>query len=182
MSTKIAIRSEKRATASRPAPVVVSRHTESARFVAANRVFFRLYQASNLMHRTGSRAVSGHGATTQQWAVMGALARPAVIETGMSVKDMMLLLAVSRQSLSVMLNRLEGLALVERVRTEGDGRVRRIRLTAHGRKCWTQMLSDIRGYYSAALADFSTQDAEILFGLLDRLTVKLRDLDEPELD
>ncbi len=46
------------------------------RFDVANRLFFRLYQSSNLMHKNGTKAVASFGSTTQQWAVMGALARP----------------------------------------------------------------------------------------------------------
>ena len=47
-------------------------------FDVANRVFFRLYQASNLMHKQGTRYVGKFRTTTQQWAVLGALARPLV--------------------------------------------------------------------------------------------------------
>lgn len=143
------------------------------RFDVANRVFFRLYQSSNLMHRTGTRAVSAHGATTQQWAVMGALSRASVVEQGMSVKDLMAFLAVSRQSLTMALNRLERLDLVERVRADADGRVRNVRLTRTGRTSWTRMLAEIRDYYEAALAEFSDEEAETLFRLLDRLTQRL---------
>ncbi len=56
------------------------------RFDVANRLFFRLYQSSNLMHKNGTKAVASFGSTTQQWAVMGALARPRVRNEGMSVK------------------------------------------------------------------------------------------------
>lgn len=149
------------------------------RYDAANRVFFRLYQASNLMHRTGTRAVAAHDATTQQWAVMGALSRPAVARSGMSVKNLMAFLAVSRQSLTVALNRLEGLRLVERARPDSDGRVRHIRLTETGRTTWRAMRRDIRAYYTAALSDFSREEAEQLFALLDRLTRALHGLDVP---
>ncbi len=144
-----------------------------ARFDVANRVFFRLYQASNLMHRTGTRAVSDHGATTQQWAVMGALARPGASAAGLSVKELMAFLCVSRQSLTLVLGRVEGLGLVERARLESDGRVRRIRLTALGRRTWRAMLADIGAYYTAALTDFSPAEADTLFRLLDRLTKSL---------
>ena len=41
----------------------------------ANRLFFRLYQCANMLHKTGSRAVEAEGLTTQQWAVLGALSR-----------------------------------------------------------------------------------------------------------
>jgi len=74
------------------------------------------------------------------------------------------------------LNRMARLGLVERVRLETDGRIRRIRLTASGRMAWQEMLVDIRGFYAVAIADFATEDAEQLFVLLDRLTAKLSDL------
>jgi hypothetical protein len=41
----------------------------------ANRLFFRLYQCANMLHKTGSRAVEAEGLTTQQWAVLGAVSR-----------------------------------------------------------------------------------------------------------
>jgi MarR family transcriptional regulator, organic hydroperoxide resistance regulator len=174
MSIKASPRRSKRPSVAKPAA------RSDARFDVANRVFFRLYQSSNLMHRTGTRAVATHSATTQQWAVMGALARTTHLADGMPVKELMRFLAVSRQSLTIVLNRLEGLALIERVRVNGDGRVRRIRLTRHGRTSWTAMLTDIHGYYAAAIDGFSTADAQLLFTLLDRLLINLRGLDISE--
>ena len=49
----------------------------NARIELANRLFFRLYQCANMLHKTGTRAVEAEGLTTQQWAVLGALSRPA---------------------------------------------------------------------------------------------------------
>ena len=46
----------------------------------ANRIFFKLYQCANMMHKTGTRAVQDEGITTQQWAVLGALSRPETSE------------------------------------------------------------------------------------------------------
>ncbi len=90
-----------------------------ARFDVANRMFLRLYQASNLLHKTGTKAVSAYGATTQQWAVLGALSRPGAREAGMTVKDLVRFLMVSRQNLSAVLDRLETAGHVERLRSEG---------------------------------------------------------------
>ncbi len=144
--------------------------TDAARFDVANRLFLRLYQASNLMHRTGTRAVSGFGATTQQWAVLGALSRPAARQGGMTVKELMGFLMVSRQNLTAVLDRLEGGGMVERTRTAGaDGRLRHVRLTAAGEARWTAMHRDIRDYYRAALDGFSIEECLALFRLLDRL-------------
>ena len=83
-------------------------------FDVANRVFFRLYQASNLMHKQGTRYVSQFGTTTQQWAVLGALARPLVRGEGMTVKDLMEFLGVSRQNLTIILDRLEARDWIKR--------------------------------------------------------------------
>jgi DNA-binding MarR family transcriptional regulator len=147
-----------------------AREEAQARFDIANRLFLRLYQASNLMHKTGTRAVSAYGATTQQWAVLGALSRPAVRERGMTVKELIGFLMVSRQNLTAVLDRLEAGGLVERLRTAGsDGRLRHVRLTPAGEDVWAEMLGSIRRYYDAALDGFSTEECVLLFRLLDRL-------------
>ena len=36
----------------------------------ANRLFFRLYQSANMMHKTGTKALDETGITTQQWAIL----------------------------------------------------------------------------------------------------------------
>ena len=48
-----------------------SKNTEIAKMELANRLFFRLYQCANMLHKTGTRAVEAQGLTTQQWAVLG---------------------------------------------------------------------------------------------------------------
>jgi hypothetical protein len=57
---------------------------QEAEMELANRIFFRLYQCANMLHKTGSRAVEQQGLTTQQWAVLGALSRPDA-KAGMGV-------------------------------------------------------------------------------------------------
>lgn len=154
---------------------------EQARFDVANRLFLRLYQASNLMHKTGTRAVGDFGATTQQWAVLGALSRPSVRDRGMTVKQLIGFLMVSRQNLTAVLDRLEQAGLVERVRTAGaDGRLRHVRLTPQGIDIWGAMLGSIRRYYDSALDGFTTEECVLLFKLLDRLRDGLSRMQEPE--
>lgn len=152
----------------------------AARFDVANRLFLRLYQASNLMHKTGTRAVSGFGATTQQWAVLGALSRPMAREQGMTVKQLMAFLMVSRQNLSAVLDRLESAGLVQRARSAGDGRLRHVSLTPEGDRVWAGMLASIRRYYHDALTGFTTEECVLLFRLLDRLKESLGQLAEPD--
>jgi DNA-binding MarR family transcriptional regulator len=124
----------------------------------ANRLFFRLYQCANMLHKTGSRAVEAEGLTTQQWAVLGALSRP-VAEAGMSVGDLARYLMVSRQNLSGLISRMERDGHV-RVAPHGqDRRSRVISMTDNGRHVWlVQAQPKIRAYYEEILGDFSVND------------------------
>ena len=140
----------------------------TASFDTANRLFFRLYQCANLVHKNGTRAVESFGSTTQQWAVLGALARPRVHGPGMTVKDLIAFLEVSRQNLSVVLERLEGRGLVERVRDAEDGRSRRVRLTAAGDTLWAEMHAPIDAFYTQALSQLSADEQARLIALLDK--------------
>lgn len=131
---------------------------ESAKMELANRLFFRLYQCANMLHKTGTRAVADEGLTTQQWAVLGALSRPKV-EGGMSVGDLARYLMVSRQNLSGLISRMERDG---HLTINADGRDRRSRLvtmTDSGRHVWLALaLPKIHTYYEQILGDFSIND------------------------
>ena len=133
-------------------------NNEAVRMDLANRVFFRLYQCANMLHKTGTRAVEAEGLTTQQWAVLGALSRPAV-QGGMSVGDLARYLKVSRQNLSGLLGRMERDG---HIGTAPDGRDRRSRLVAmteSGRHVWlSEAQPKIHDYYEQVLAGFSVND------------------------
>jgi DNA-binding MarR family transcriptional regulator len=144
-------------------------HAAAADFDIPNRLFFRLYQASNLLHKQGTRYVQDFGATTQQWAVLGALARPHVEAEGMTVKDLIEYLDVSRQNLAAVLDRIEERDWIERVVDANDARSRRIRLSASGRTTWRKMQTPIQAFYGASLKTFSPAEQAELYRLLDKL-------------
>lgn len=124
----------------------------------ANRLFFRLYQCANMLHKTGSRAIEAHGLTTQQWAVLGALSRPQAAG-GMKLGDLARYLMVSRQNLAGVVGRLERDGRVESAADPQDGRSRLVRMTASGRQVWQkQALPKIAAYYEQALEGFSVND------------------------
>lgn len=156
--------------------VVARNQHDLAKFDVANRVFFRLYQSSNLMHKVGTRFISEFGATTQQWAVLGALARPKALAQGMTVKELLEFLLVSRQNLTPVLDRLEERGWIERVKDPADGRSRRIGLTPVGQGVWAQMHVSIETFYIDALSDLSLDDQVTLYRLLNQLKLKLADL------
>ena len=139
--------------------VVIPRlNSSETKMDLANRLFFRLYQCANMLHKTGTRAVEAEGLTTQQWAVLGALSREQA-QAGMGIGDLARYLMVSRQNLLGLITRMERDGHVQ-IRT--DGRARRSRLVAmtdSGRHVWlVQAQPKIKAYYEQALTDFSMGD------------------------
>ena len=153
---------------------------DAARIELANRLFFRLYQCTNMLHKTGTKAVEEEGLTTQQWAVLGALSRPNV-ESGMSVGDLARYLMVSRQNLSGLISRMERDG---HIISRPDGRDRRSRLitmTDPGRHVWNvKAQPKIHAYYEQALADFSIADIAHSLHYLLKLLENMKKLDGEE--
>lgn len=143
---------------------------EEAKIELANRLFFRLYQCANMLHKTGSRAVEAEGLTTQQWAVLGALSREKT-QGGMSIGDLARYLMVSRQNLSGLISRMERDGHVAIAPDGQDRRSRVVTMTESGRQVWqVQALPKIRAYYEEVLGDFSVNDvAHMLHYLLKML-------------
>ncbi len=124
----------------------------------ANRVFFRLYQCANMLHKTGTRAVEAEGLTTQQWAVLGALSRPAAAG-GMSVGDLARYLMVSRQNLSGLISRMERDGHLSSAPDGRDRRSRLVTMTDSGQRVWvSEAQPKIRIYYEQVLTGFSVND------------------------
>lgn len=143
----------------------------------SNRLFFRLYQCANMLHKTGTRALDDYRITTQQWAVLGALTRPA-FAGGVAVGDLAAFLLVSRQNLAGVLSRLEATDYVERIVDPKDNRSRLVSLTAKGRSLWDEnMRPVIADYYDEALTGFSTEDKIHFNHYLDKLLDNFKTID-----
>ncbi len=152
--------------------------SENARVELSNRVFFRLYQCANMLHKTGSRAVEAEGLTTQQWAVLGALSRPNV-ETGMSVGDLARYLMVSRQNLSGVISRMESAGHLNTAPDGRDKRSRLVTITANGLTVWNnQATPKIQAYYEEALAGFSLNDMTHTLHYLLKMLGNMQEIDK----
>jgi MarR family transcriptional regulator, organic hydroperoxide resistance regulator len=138
-----------------------------------NRLLFRVFQTTNVMHNSGTRWTADLNLTTQQWSVLGALARPHAAD-GMTVNDLSAFLMVSRQNLTGLLDRLEVLGLTQRVIDQADRRARRVGLTPKGMAVWGQLAQSIAGFYDRALEGFSTEEKRTFLTLTDRLQNNLR--------
>ena len=141
------------------------------RMELANRVFFRMYQCANMLHKTGSRAVESEGLTTQQWAVLGAL---STTDEGMSIGALARYLMVSRQNLAGLIGRMERQGHVCSAPDGRDRRSRLVAMTPAGRLTWERgAQAKIEDYYTQALEGFSTSDQvhalHYLLKLLDNM-------------
>jgi len=158
--------------------VFPNENSESTRMDLANRVFFRLYQCANMLHKTGTRAVEDEGLTTQQWAVLGALSRPQA-QGGMSVGDLARYLMVSRQNLSGLLGRMERDGHVCSAPDGRDRRSRLVTMTDSGRHVWqAEALPKIYGYYEQVLQGFSVNDVTHTLHYLLKLLENMQRVDE----
>ena len=130
----------------------------SAKLELANRLFFRLYQCANMLHKTGSRAVEQEGLTTQQWAVLGALSRPVAAQ-GMPVGELARYLMVTRQNLTGLISRMTRDGHVLQEADPRDKRAKLVKMTERGRQVWLHDAQPkIAQYYDEALDGFSTND------------------------
>lgn len=159
----------------RPLPLDTS---GDVRMELANRLFFRLYQCANMMHKTGSRAVEAEGLTTQQWAVLGALSREKAAG-GMNIGDLAKYLMVSRQNLAGLVGRMERDGHVAIVQDERDRRSRLVTMTESGRHVWRVLaLPKIRDYYEDVLADFSINDRAHALHYLLKILENMKRIDD----
>lgn len=149
----------------------------SAKMELANRLFFRLYQCANMLHKTGSRAVEAEGLTTQQWAVLGALSRDKA-EGGMSMGDLAKYLMVSRQNLSGLISRMERDGHVAIAPDGRDRRSRLVTMTDSGRHVWHVLARPkILTYYEEILGDFSINDVTHTLHYLLKILENMQRLD-----
>ena len=152
--------------------------SDMGRMEQANRLFFRLYQCANMLHKTGTKAVESEGLTTQQWAVLGALSRPDT-QNGISMGDLARFLMVSRQNLSGLIGRMERDGHVAVVPDERDRRSRLVTMTKSGQHVWHVLARPkILAYYQEILGDFSINDVTHTLHYLLKILGNMQRIDD----
>ncbi|MFZ5652874.1 MAG: MarR family winged helix-turn-helix transcriptional regulator [Pseudomonadota bacterium] len=154
----------------RPETTIASQYTPE-------RLFFRLYQASNISLRRAAQILDEFNLSAQQLSVLGSLSRPG-FEAGMTVSELVDYLLVSRQSLNGVLNRMEAAGYVRRMVNADDQRSRRVVLSPLGREVFRKMRPRMLAFYRDSLSDMSEQEQEdgirSLNSIIERMTGKSR--------
>ena len=123
------------------------------------KLFFRLYQASNISLRRVAKILDEFNMSAQQLSILGSLSRPG-FQGGMTVSEMVNYLLVSRQSLNGVLNRMEEAGYVRRLVNPDDQRSRRVVLSPLGREVFAKMRPRLLEFYRESLAELSEQEQE----------------------
>ncbi len=150
-----------------------NRAKEDEIFHLSNRLLFRLFKTTNIIHTTGTAWTQDLNLTTQQWSVIGALSRPGY-EDGTGVGELTEFLQVSRQNLGGLLERLEKQGITQRITNPNDGRARLVQLTETGWRVWESLVPRISNFYDQALDGFSAEDITRFLVYIDRLQENLR--------
>lgn len=138
-----------------------------------NRLFFRLLQVANVMHNSASQAVEPLGLTSQQWSVLGSVARFEG-QGGATVNDLSAHLRMSRQNLSKLLQRLERDGLTQRMPAPDDLRQRFVVMTDQGKSFWKSLQKIAIPFHESALQGFSVAERVLFLELITRLEKGLR--------
>lgn len=151
---------------------IASKEYDQSLYSVHNRLFFRLFQASNTLDR---QCLNELGISPVHWSVLGALSRPKVAD-GMSFSDLTEYLRVSRQNLDGVLKRLERDDIVKRVINRHDRRAKIVALTPKGHELWEKLQSDFFDFYQQALHGIPLDDLVTLIHLLNKVNDGLKSI------
>jgi DNA-binding MarR family transcriptional regulator len=120
-----------------------------------------------------ARDIAETGVGVQEWRVLAALAAHGE----QRLSDLADLTSIDLSTLSRLIGRMAKADLVARARGNGDGRERRVALTAQGRRTTRAILPTARRYERLALAGLGAAEARALKRLLARVYANLDALD-----
>ncbi len=131
----------------------------------ARRLFELAARAYNRLRRAVELKLRAVGITYAQYGALAALAR----SDGVSQSELASLLETDATTAMVLRNSLEKKGFVERASDERDGRVRRITITAGGRKALEAAEASVAGIYADAEPLVSETEAKKVGAVLERL-------------
>jgi DNA-binding MarR family transcriptional regulator len=131
----------------------------------------RLRGASALVDRAVARALEPHGLTTAQYEVLKVMAQAE--DEALGCRELGKRLSGPSPDVTRLLNRLEYVALVSRIRDENDRRVVHTRITEKGREVLSLAAPAVHIAESQAFAGLVDSDREQLARLLANVQINL---------
>ncbi|MCC2095866.1 MAG: MarR family transcriptional regulator [Hyphomicrobiales bacterium] len=112
-----------------------------------------------------SQVLKPHGIGIQEWRVLAVLH----VHGALRMSALAELTSIDRTTLSRLTARMQAAGLVERGRTEDDGREVRIGMTEKGQAITAQMLPHARHYEEVAVAGLSAEEVAALKDMLAKV-------------
>jgi DNA-binding MarR family transcriptional regulator len=141
------------------------------------RAFRSLVRTFGLVERVMQPYFARFGISGSQWGVLRALERAATEgQAGLRITDLSERLLIRPPSVTGVVDRLERAGLVVRDTAANDLRVKRVRLTARGRRIVEQVRAVHGGQVDALLGGLSTAEQSEFQRLLERLSGHLEKL------
>jgi MarR family transcriptional regulator, organic hydroperoxide resistance regulator len=142
--------------------------SRTSKFGLNDRLLSRFFRTANLLASRTTRWLTDQDITSQQWSVLGSLSRPRA-GAGMTVNQLSEYLMVSRQNLTVVLDRLDRRGFTIRVPDSSDGRTKRVQLTPKGHQLVAAIVPRLADFYRAALDGFTEDEQRTFMTFVDRL-------------
>lgn len=129
-------------------------------------------QLANLLNRRLTPVFEKAGVTPQQWAVLSAIASSDGPTTLAAVARR---LAVSKQNMTGMMDRLEQLGLIERAEDPHDLRSSRVELSRRGRTLIDKVGPAYEEWRDSLAAELSERDLRLVVRAVNRLIARLEE-------
>ena len=127
--------------------------------------YVRLVRTAETLHAEVSRGLQAEGLTASQFSTMKAL----MLQGPLAQRDIAKYLLKTGGNVTVVVDNLERVGLVTRIRDTEDRRVIYVKLTAEGEATFHRVYPAHKERIHAAVAALSELDCERLLALLDKL-------------
>jgi len=134
-----------------------------------------LHDAARLLKADFERRARGYGLTLLQWRVLRQLSRR---DDGLRQTDLARRVEASPMTVSDVLDRLEGVGLVQREVDPKDSRAKRARITGKAQALLDDVQSVVAETYDQALAGIDPADRGALMRCLQQIVANLETTDE----
>jgi|HigsolmetaAR201D_1030396.scaffolds.fasta_scaffold00591_10 DNA-binding MarR family transcriptional regulator len=141
------------------------KHYDASKFSSSESLGYLAKLVHTLMHERAAAAFANHDINFTQWIILTKLREGSAVTAG----DLCRAMRHDTGALTRVLDQLEELDYVERVRSQTDRRVVELHLTPAGRKRSQEFVPLVVDLLNEALADFSKTEFQELKRLLKKL-------------
>ena len=155
---------------------MAAKHYDVKTFRASGSIGYLLKMSHSLLLDSAEEAFAGHDLSFIQWLVLIRLHEGEAV----TASDLCRAMRHDNGAFTRLIDQLEARGLVKRERSSTDRRIVQLSLTAAGRRHVTELMPLVVDTLNAALQDFTKTEFAQLVRLLNKLTARLRTIEQGE--